>query len=118
VYGATKAAVNFLSDALRVESQGRIKVTTIRPTGVPATSLGAGIVNPGAIVGILAQNTPGYVAALQAQGNAEGRDPESIRYLALEPRYIAEAILHAIDQPWGVSLSDITVRAAGDQYIL
>ncbi|HWA60574.1 MAG TPA: SDR family NAD(P)-dependent oxidoreductase [Caulobacteraceae bacterium] len=118
VYGATKAAVNFLSDALRAESQGRIKVTTIRPTGVPGTNLGSGIVNPGAIVGILGQNAPGYLGALQGEGNAEGKDPESIRYLALEPRYIAEAILHAIDQPWGVTLSDITVRAAGDQYIL
>ena len=33
VYGATKAAVNFLSESLRQESQGRIKVTTIRQTG-------------------------------------------------------------------------------------
>jgi NADP-dependent 3-hydroxy acid dehydrogenase YdfG len=118
VYGATKAAVNFLSDALRAESQGKIKVTTIRPTGVPGTNLSSAIVNPGAIVGILGQNTAGYLAALQAEGAAEGRDPESIRYLALEPQYIADAIIHAIDQPWGVSLSDITVRAAGDQYIL
>ena len=85
---------------------------------MPATGLSSGIVNPAAIVGILGQNTHGYVAALQGQGNAEGRDPESTRYLALEPRYIAEAIIHAIDQPWGVSLSDITVRASGDQYIL
>ncbi|MEZ4289695.1 MAG: SDR family oxidoreductase [Myxococcota bacterium] len=53
VYGATKAAVNFLSEALRQESQGRIKVTTIRPTGVPTTGLGAGVVNPAAIQGIL-----------------------------------------------------------------
>ena len=35
VYAATKAAVNVLSETLRIESQGRIKVTTIRPTGVP-----------------------------------------------------------------------------------
>ncbi len=122
VYGASKAAVNFLSDALRVESQGRIKVTTIRPTGVPATNLGSGIINPGAIVGILAQNTQSYVAAMQTLQTAnldDGRkDPESIGYLALAPEFIADAIITAIDQPWGVSLSDITVRAAGDQYIL
>jgi NADP-dependent 3-hydroxy acid dehydrogenase YdfG len=37
VYGATKAAVVFLSESLRMESQGKIKVTTVRPTGVPAT---------------------------------------------------------------------------------
>jgi len=49
VYGATKAAVNVLSEALRQESQGRIKVTTIRPTGVPTTGLGAGVINPAAV---------------------------------------------------------------------
>ena len=37
VYGATKAAVNVLSESLRIESQGKIKVTNVRPTGVPAT---------------------------------------------------------------------------------
>ncbi len=41
VYGASKAAVNFLSEALRVESQGKIKVTNVRPTGVPGTNLRA-----------------------------------------------------------------------------
>ena len=37
VYGATKAAVNVMSEAFRVESQGRIKVTIVKPTGVPGT---------------------------------------------------------------------------------
>ena len=58
VYGASKAAVNFLSEALRVEAQGRIKVTNVRPTGVPATALGTGIVNQEAVVGIFGQNAP------------------------------------------------------------
>jgi NADP-dependent 3-hydroxy acid dehydrogenase YdfG len=35
VYSATKAAVITLSNALRVEAQGKIKVTVVRPTGVP-----------------------------------------------------------------------------------
>ena len=56
VYGATKAAVNVLSDSLRQETQGRIKVTTIRPTGVPATGLGASVINPEAPIGILGHN--------------------------------------------------------------
>ena len=122
IYGATKAAVNFLSESLRVESQGRIKVTTIRPTGVPATNLGAGVVNPEAIVGILGQNTATYLAALQGRLNTPQADdantPDAIGYLALAPEFIADAVIHAIDQPWGVSVSDITVRATGDQYIL
>jgi NAD(P)-dependent dehydrogenase (short-subunit alcohol dehydrogenase family) len=42
VYSATKAAVVALSDSLRVESQGTIKVTVVRPTGVLGTGLAAG----------------------------------------------------------------------------
>lgn len=55
---------------------------------------------------------------------AEGRlddvdlDPESIGYAVLDPQHIVDQILHAIDQPWGVSVGDITIRATGDRYIL
>jgi NADP-dependent 3-hydroxy acid dehydrogenase YdfG len=122
VYGATKAAVNFLSESLRVESQGKIKVTVIKPTGVPATRLGAGIVNPAAIVGILGQNAPSYLATMRALTSgdlsADQADPENIAYVALAPDYIADQVIHAINQPWGVSLGDITIRASGDGYIL
>lgn len=122
VYGASKAAVNFLSEALRVESQGKIKVTNVKPTGVPGTGLGTGIINAEAIVGILGQNTSSYLGAMRAMAQSGGEpgqaDPGDIRYLALDPNYIADAVLHAIDQPWGVSIGDITVRAAGDGYVL
>lgn len=33
VYSATKAAVTMLSDSLRIEAKGKIKVTTVKPTG-------------------------------------------------------------------------------------
>jgi NADP-dependent 3-hydroxy acid dehydrogenase YdfG len=122
VYGATKAAVNFLSESLRVESQGKIKVTVVKPTGVPGTGLGAGIVNRAAIVGILGQNAASYLATMGAMASgglgAGQADPENIAYAALDPDYIADAVIHAIDQPWGVSLGDITIRASGDGYIL
>jgi NADP-dependent 3-hydroxy acid dehydrogenase YdfG len=122
VYGATKAAVNMLSESLRMESQGRIKVTIVKPTGVPATNLGSGIVNPAAIVGILGHNAASYLQKLEAftagQLPAADTDPDSISYVALDPDYLAEQILYAINQPWGVSIGDITVRAAGDGYIL
>ena len=122
VYGATKAAVNFLSESLRVESQGRIKVTVIKPTGVPGTALATGIINPEAIVGILGQNMASYSQELGAA--AEGQMPEaqqsphSVGYLALEPEYLAQQIVHAINQPWGVSIGEITVRASGEGYVL
>jgi len=122
VYGASKAAVNFLSEALRVESQGQIKVTNVRPTGVPATNLGTGIVNPEAIVGILGQNAPAYLqqmgAAAAGELPIEQLEAENIEYYALEPEHLSEQILYAINQPAGVSISDITVRASGDGYIL
>jgi len=122
VYGASKAAVNFLSEALRVESRGRIKVTNVRPTGVPGTALGTGIVNPDAIVGILAQNAPAFgalVEQIQAGGlPPEQLDPEHIDYVMLDPGFIADQVIHAIDQPWGVVIGDVTIRAAGDHYVL
>lgn len=122
VYGATKAAVNFLSEALRVEAQGRIKVTTIKPTGVPATGLSTGVVNPEAVVGILGQNAPAYLQQMAAHAAgelpAEQMDAGNIEYYALEPEHLAEQIVYAINQPWGVALSELTVRASGDAYIL
>ena len=122
VYGATKAAVNFLSESLRVESQGRIKVTNVRPTGVPGTALANGIVNPAAVVGILGQNMAAYQQMLQAHPDSdlptEHTTADSIELLALEPEHVADQIVYAINQPLGVSVGDITVRASGDAYIL
>jgi NADP-dependent 3-hydroxy acid dehydrogenase YdfG len=122
VYAATKSAVNFLSEALRVESQGKIKVTNVRPTGVPATGLATGIVNQAAVVGILGQNAPTYLQQMQAYAAgelpAEFSDADNIEYYALAPEHLADQIVYAINQPWGVTISDITVRAAGDAYIL
>ena len=122
VYGATKAAVVFLSESLRVESQGKIKVTIVRPTGVPATNLGAGIINPMAVTGLLGQNAPDYLSKFEAaqagQLPASHLDINDIEYFALDPSSLADQVVHTINQPWGVSISDITVRASGDGYII
>ena len=122
IYGATKAAVRFMSEALRQESQGQIKVTTIRPTGVPGTALGEGIINPEALGGILGGGLPDFMAKA---GQVFGEDPpadlvdeDRMSYFALAPELLADQIVFAIDQPWGVSISDITVRASGDTYML
>lgn len=122
VYGATKAAVNVMSEAFRVETQGAIKVTIVKPTGVPGTGLGSGVINPAAVVGILGQNMAEYGTVFAALG--EGRvdevdlDPESVGYAVLDPQHIVDQIIHAINQPWGVSVGDITIRATGDRYVL
>jgi NADP-dependent 3-hydroxy acid dehydrogenase YdfG len=122
VYGATKAAVVFLSESLRMESQGKIKVTTIRPTGVPATGLGTGIVNPEAVSGLLGANMGAYMSKFEAaqagQLPATMLDKNEIEYFALDPDSLADQIVYTINQPWGVAITDMTVRASGDAYII
>lgn len=122
VYGASKSAVNFLSESLRVESRGKIKVTTIKPTGVPTTGLSGTVINPAAGVGIVAHNMPDFMDMVQQMGAgtfpADRLSPDSIDYASLAPDHIADAIVHAINQPWGVSISEVTVRAAGDHFVL
>ena len=122
VYGATKAAVDYFSHSVRQESRGRIKVTVIKPTGVPTTNLGNSVINAAAALGAIGANYGEFRTMLERtmDGSAppEWSDPESIAYASLEPEYIVDAIVHAIDQPWGVSVSDITVRASGDHYVM
>ena len=121
VYSATKAAVTALSDALRVETQGRIKVTTVKPTGVFGTNLAGGIVNQTAIMGLagqkgrlFAENLANYMSGSL---RPEQTDVDSVQYWLITPDDLADVVMHVIDQPWGVSLSDVTVRASGENYI-
>jgi NADP-dependent 3-hydroxy acid dehydrogenase YdfG len=90
VYGATKAAVNVLSESLRQESLGRIKVTTIRPTGVPTTGLGSGVINPAAVGGILGRNEVGFMETLGKllgeKPPAELMDPNAMGYFRSRAR--------------------------------
>jgi NADP-dependent 3-hydroxy acid dehydrogenase YdfG len=122
VYSATKAAVVALSDSLRVESQGTIKVTVVRPTGVLGTGLAAGVVNPGAAVGIVGSNEAAYIenvmAFLGGQLDGPKADIDDPAYWAIAPEVIAAEVVHAIDQPWGVTIGDVTIRATGEQFVI
>ncbi|MBX9885513.1 MAG: SDR family NAD(P)-dependent oxidoreductase [Novosphingobium sp.] len=122
VYGASKSAVNFLSESLRVESRGQIKVTTVKPTGVPTTGLSGTVINPAAGVGIVAHNMPDFMDMVQQMGAGtfppERLGADAMDYASLAPEHIADAVIHAINQPWGVSISDVTVRASGDHFVL
>jgi NADP-dependent 3-hydroxy acid dehydrogenase YdfG len=120
VYGATKAAVNYFSDSLRVDARGKIKVTVVKPTAVLNTGLGAGVINPAAAGGSVGHNMDEQGALLQSfiEGNSpdEAHDSGNIGYQIMDPEHIADSIIYAINQPWGVSIGDITIRASGDYY--
>ena len=122
VYGASKSAVNFLSDSLRVEAQGKIKVTIVRPTGVPATGLAGSVINPEATVGITGHNSESvgmqYEEIMSGQAPAEIMDKEDIAYFSLDPDSLTDQVVYAINQPWGVSIAEVTVRASGEGFVL
>jgi NADP-dependent 3-hydroxy acid dehydrogenase YdfG len=122
VYSATKAAVAVLSDSLRKESQGTIKVTVVRPTGVLGTGLGSGVINPVAVTGITGAKSEAYMervmAALAGTLDGPAVDEDDPGFWAIEPATIAAEVIHAIDQPWGITISDVTVRATGEDYVI
>ncbi len=121
VYSATKAAVTTISDSLRIEAKGKIKVTTVKPTGITGTNLASWIVNDTAIFGLVGQRAESYGQHVQQliDGTlpAELTDVDSVQYWLIKPDDLADAVVHVIDQPWGISISDITVRAAGEDYL-
>jgi NADP-dependent 3-hydroxy acid dehydrogenase YdfG len=121
VYSATKVAVTALSDALRVEAAGKIKVTTIKPTGVLGTNLASTVVNETAIMGLVGQKGAQFVenlSNLQSGGlRPEQMDVDSPEYWLITPDDLTDAVVHVIDQPWGICLSDVTVRASGENYV-
>jgi NADP-dependent 3-hydroxy acid dehydrogenase YdfG len=121
VYSATKAAVDVLSDSLRIEAQGKIKVTTIKPTGVLGTNLAGGVVNEMAAIGIVGQRAAQFFENVGNLQNGalrpEQMDVDSIQYWLITPDDLANAVIHVIDQPWGINISDVTVRASGEDYV-
>jgi NADP-dependent 3-hydroxy acid dehydrogenase YdfG len=121
VYSATKAAVKVISDSLRAEAKGKIKVTTIKPTGIPGTNLASAIVNDQAIAGLTAHRGAEFAENAEryygGQMPAEQLDRDRIEYWTVTPEELAQNVVYAINQPWGVSISDLTVRASGEDYV-
>ena len=44
--------------------------------------------------------------------------PDSIQYAALAPDLLADQVIYTMNKPWGVSISDITIRASNDDYVI
>ena len=88
VYSATKAAVLAISDGLRQELAGAIRVSTILP-GFTDTSFADHVKNP----------------KLQEQLRTAGTK------FAMSPDAVAEAVAYLIDQPDDVNVAEVTLRS-------
>lgn len=92
VYCATKFAVMAISEGLRQEVGGDIRVTIISP-GVTESELAETISDPGTREGM-----------------------REFRKVAIGPDAIARAIAFAVEQPAGVDVSEIIVRPTASPY--
>jgi NADP-dependent 3-hydroxy acid dehydrogenase YdfG len=121
VYGATKAAIITLSNALRVETQGRIKVTVVRPSGMMGTNLASGILDFDAAAPLAAHRVGGWREHIGqlASGTmpAELGDRELASCWGLRPADAAAQVVHVLDQPLGFGVTDLTLRATGEDYV-
>lgn len=111
VYSAAKASVKILSDTLRMEARGKIKVTTIKPTGCTKTELFNTVVSMTASSATLNNKLfESFTASTEGAG-----DKSCINFSEMDPEDLADNIIYAINQPWGVNISDITVRTSGER---
>lgn len=118
VYQVAKMGVQYLAESLRSECQGKIKVTTIKPSAFMRTGLMGTVVNPQAGAGLV-----GDLPAIGDQienmaGRPDFHNINDIHYCDPDPMILAENIAYVIDQPWGISIGDLTVRTSGDLYVL
>lgn len=119
VYQATKVAVNYISETVRQEARGKIKVSVVKPTAVPATGLFATMINPQAGIGMIGQNAKEAMKiGAEILNRPDLTDKEKVGYYYLDPEAIVDGIIYIINQPWGVNIADITVRASGEPYII
>lgn len=111
VYNVTKAAVRMLGDSLRIEARGKIKVTNIKPPSVAATGLVATEVDYNAgLNGVYSK----IINAFTQLGTPGLDDPESMKCFDFGPSIMADNIIYAINQPWGVDISELTMRATNE----
>lgn len=92
IYSGTKFAVRAISEGLRQETAGKLRVTIICP-GAVTTELGNRITDP---------------KVLESRGDGPG-------FELLPPEAIGNAVAYAIEQPEGVSVNEIIVRPTGQQ---
>ena len=119
VYQVAKMGVQYMAESLRSECQGKIKVTTIKPTGFMKTNLSSSVVDQMAMM-------PAVAGPLEILSNwveeaplrPDFHDINSMTYNDPDPQVLADNIIYAINQPWGVSIGDLTVRASGESFVI
>ena len=119
VYQVAKMGVQYLAESLRSECQGKIKVTTIKPAGFMKTNLSSSVVDQMAMM-------PAVAGPLEILSNwveeaplrPDFHDINSMTYNDPDPQVLADNIIYAINQPWGVSIGDLTVRASGESFVI
>lgn len=118
VYQVAKMGVQYLAESLRSECQGKIKVTTIKPTGFTRTNLANSVVDAFAMI-------PAVKGPFEIMSQFEDtvfrpdfHDINSIKYNDPDPQILADNIIYAINQPWGVSIGDLTVRMSNDLFVI
>lgn len=119
VYQVAKMGVQYLAESLRSECQGKIKVTTIKPTGFMKANLSSSVVDQMAMM-------PAVAGPLEILSNwveeaplrPDFHDINSMTYNDPDPQVLADNIIYAINQPWGVSIGDLTVRASGESFVI
>ena len=119
VYQVAKMGGQYLAESLRSECQGKIKVTTIKPTGFMKTNLSSSVVDQMAMM-------PAVAGPLEILSNwveeaplrPDFHDINSMTYNDPDPQVLADNIIYAINQPWGVSIGDLTVRASGESFVI
>ena len=115
VYQATKVAVKYISDTLRQETRGHIKVTTIKPSAAMGTGLADTIVDQEAFGYALGLNAMEFAQLSQdPAAMAAHMDPNLPSYLFIQAPDLVDSIIYAINQPDGICISDITVRPTNE----
>jgi NADP-dependent 3-hydroxy acid dehydrogenase YdfG len=115
VYGATKHAVNVISNSLRQELlEDPIQVTTIMP-GLVATNIGRNV-DVAVLEGLVAMSGVEY--SVQAGERLPDEILEKaqgvLNEIMIKPSEIADAVFYALSQPASVQVSEIVVRPNKD----
>lgn len=119
VYQVAKMGVQYLAESLRSECQGKIKVTTIKPTGFMRTNLANSVVDQEALMPAVTMPTEALVNWIEEPAlRPDFHDMNSITYNDPDPQILADNVIYAINQPLGVSIGDLTVRCSNDMFII